>query len=66
MASFHGAKSMKHVVVSLVAIMVLAFVGMTMPQTADARGKGGHYAGGKGSSHKGGSYVPPPGKRYSR
>ena len=44
----------------------LATAGVGLPIIAEAKGKGGHYAGGKGSSHKGGSYVPPKGKRYSR
>ena len=53
---------------TIVAFLVTAGVGL--PTFAEGKGKGkgkgGHYTGGEGSSHKGGSYVPPKGKRYSR
>ena len=50
----------------IVAFLATAGVGLPSFAEAKGKGKGGHYAGGKGSSHKGGSYVPPKGKRYSR
>lgn len=50
----------------LIIAIAFAFFGATMPDEAQAKGKGGTYAGGKGSSHKGGSYVSPKGKRYKK
>jgi hypothetical protein len=51
-------------VMAMAAAFVLCFSFAAFD--ANAKKKGGQYIGGSGSSHKGGTYVSPPGQRYSK
>lgn len=55
---------LKRLLLVLVASVTVAS-GMTTGALAKEN-KGGHYYGGEGSSHKGGVYVPPYGRRYEK
>jgi hypothetical protein len=46
---------MKKIALAVVVALVIALTSGTV----EARGQGGHYVGGHGSSHKGGHYVNP-------
>ena len=53
----------KYLTFMTVSLITLAL----SPSPALAKGKkSGTYVGGKGSSHKGGQYAPPPGQRYKK